>query len=203
MEEEVDLKELIMYFWSKKIIIILTILIAVIVGWGYTKFCVTPIYTSSTSLVLTRTEFDTEADVSAYSKLVDRYTLVASSRIIAEKVKENLKLDMSVDEIKRSIVVTSSPAAYTIIISVTNTDSELIVKIANEVAKIVIEEISQIYNDNDIRVIDCAIKSTIPDNINYKKNIICFTCVGVVLICGYFLLVYMFTNASNKIKKKN
>ena len=61
----------------------------------------------------------------------------------------------------------------------------------------------EIYNDNDIRVIDCAIKSTIPDNINYKKNIICFTCVGVVLICGYFLLAYMFTNASNKIEKKN
>ena len=50
--EELDLKELFEIFWSKKVQIILIVLIFAVIGVIYTMGFVTPVYTSSTTLVL-------------------------------------------------------------------------------------------------------------------------------------------------------
>ena len=50
--EEIDLKELFILFWNKRLVIILLVIIAMLVGVIYTVGFVTPVYKSSTSLVL-------------------------------------------------------------------------------------------------------------------------------------------------------
>ena len=54
--EELDLKELFEIFWHKKAQIILLILIFMVSGLIYSVGFVTPMYTSSTTLVLVGTE---------------------------------------------------------------------------------------------------------------------------------------------------
>ena len=54
--EELDFKELFSIFWSKKVQIILVILIFAVLGTIYTMTLVKPKYTSSTTLVLVQAE---------------------------------------------------------------------------------------------------------------------------------------------------
>ena len=53
--EEIDLKELFEIFWHKKVQIILIILIFMVIGIIYSVGFVTPMYSSSTTLVLAGT----------------------------------------------------------------------------------------------------------------------------------------------------
>ncbi len=60
--EELDLKELFQMFWNKKIYIVLITLIFIVIGIIYTIGFVTPMYTSSTTLVLAASDKTTEAN---------------------------------------------------------------------------------------------------------------------------------------------
>ena len=54
--EELDLKQLVNIFWSKRLHVISIVLIFLIIGTVYTFLFVTPKYKSYTSLVLARSE---------------------------------------------------------------------------------------------------------------------------------------------------
>ena len=78
--EDLDLKELFNIFWNKKFQIILLIVIFAVIGFIYTIGFVTPVYTSSTSLVLatsnntqqaTGTNSITTTDITLNSKLFE------------------------------------------------------------------------------------------------------------------------------------
>ena len=62
--EELDLKELFNIFWSKKVQIILIILIFAVIGVIYTMGFVTPVYTASTTLVLASSNSTQESTTS-------------------------------------------------------------------------------------------------------------------------------------------
>ena len=51
-ENEIDLKEILLDFWNKKLQIILIISISILIGIMYTIAFVKPVYTSSTTLLL-------------------------------------------------------------------------------------------------------------------------------------------------------
>ena len=60
--EDIDLKELFMIFWNKKIQIILLVILFAIIGAIYTIGVITPMYTSSTTLVLATSGSENKQD---------------------------------------------------------------------------------------------------------------------------------------------
>ena len=84
--QELDLKELISIFWSKKIHIVLIIAIFIVIGVIYTVGFTTPKYQSSTTLVLAKsgatdevtqsTDGITTTDITLNSKLVSTYSVI-------------------------------------------------------------------------------------------------------------------------------
>ena len=58
--EEIDLKELFQIFWNKKVQIVLIVLIFMVIGVIYSVGFVTPMYSSSTTLVLAGTASSTD-----------------------------------------------------------------------------------------------------------------------------------------------
>ena len=189
--EEIDLIELIKLFFRKKFLIIIVVLIFAILGFGYTKLCITPLYEATTSLIVVQTELESEEDSILYSKLIDKYWVIASSRNVASKVKENLKLNISETEIQGLLTVTGAPASDCLMITVSDSDCENAAKIANETAKVVIEEIDRIYQNKNVQILDSAIANPTPININLTKNVIKFSIVGLVLVCGYILVCFI------------
>lgn len=200
--EEIDLKELIGMFLEKKFLIIFVVILFAILGAVYTTHFITPMYESSTSLVLVQTgdtadtslgisESITTTDITLNSKLVDAYAVVAKSKRVANKVLENLELNMQIDDLRESITISSASDTQNLKVSVQHENPEEACKIANEVAEVFIEEVTEIYKVKNLYILDPAEVNTTPCNINFVKNIVIFAFVGAVLVAGYILLINM------------
>ncbi len=192
--EEIDLKELLRMFWQSKTQILLIVAIFIVIGVIYTLGFVTPKYQASTTLLLAtnssseKTESITTTDITLNSKLVSTYSkLVGSSKII-RKVISNLSLDIDENTLKKNISVTAVEDAEMIQIAVKNEDPVLATKIANETAKIFIENVKEYYGIENVHIVDEAEVPQRPVNVNHKKDIIIFAFIGIV-IAGMYILV--------------
>jgi len=188
--EELDLSQMISLFWHRKVQIILIVLIFMVIGVAYTTCFVTPKYT----LVLaagkdsTLPTSITATDVNLNSKLISTYREIATSDKVVRKVINNLGLDISDQALKNSITVKVVSDSEVIKISVTNGDSEIAASIANELANVFSEQVKEIYNIDNVHVVDTAEKSDSPSNVNHTKDIMIFALIGIVVSVIYVLL---------------
>ena len=198
--EDIDLKELFMIFWNKKIQIILLLILFAIIGAIYTIGFITPMYTSSTTLVLATsgsentqdaTNSITATDVTLNSKLVSTYSELVKSKKVLRQVIANLNIDVEEEELRKNITVSSVKDTELIEITVSNKNPEYSAQIANEIAKVFSEEVNEIYNINNIHVVDEAEIAENPSNINISKNVIIFAFVGIVISIAYVLVANM------------
>lgn len=197
MGEEIDLKELLTLFWNKKTQIILIVLIFILLGVIYTTGFVKPKYTSSTTLLLatgntsSKTNTITTTDVTLNSKLVSTYSELVKSKKVLRQVIANLNIDVEEEELRKNITVSSVKDTELIEITVSNKNPEYSAQIANEIAKVFSEEVNEIYNINNIHVVDEAEIAENPSNINISKNVIIFAFVGIVISIAYVLVANM------------
>lgn len=196
--EELDLKEILMLFWNKKVKILLIVAIFMLIGIIYTIGFVTPVYTSSTTLLLAtsgnsadKTNTITTTDITLNSKLVSTYSTLIKSKTVLRQVISNLGINISEDELEKNITVSQEKDTEIIRISVTNADATTAAKVANEVAKVFSQRVSEIYKINNVQVVDQAEVDTIPSNINHAKDIMIFACVGIVVSVMYVLIANM------------
>ena len=197
--EEIDLKEMFNMFWSKKIQIIIIILVFMIGGIIYTSEFTTPMYSSSTTLVLASSE-DTEnninttitaTDITINSKLVSTYSELVKSKNILREVINNLKVSVDEDTLRKHVKVSSVKNTELIEITVEDENPSNAAKIANEIAKVFTEKVKEIYNINNVQIVDEAEISSVPSNINHVKNAIMSIGIGLVIAVIYVIISSM------------
>lgn len=195
--EEFNISEFIKYYFSKIIIVILFVLIGTVASIYYTENVQVPMYKSQTSLVLTRSTNSSSTsslqnDISLNKNLVSTYREIIKSRRILSKVIDNLSLDMTEKELGSRINVTSANDTELIIISVTDEHDRISRNIANEIAKVFKAEITNIYNIENISIVDEAIEAREPYNVNVPKQYVIGIGAGfllasmIITICFYF-----------------
>lgn len=196
--EEIDLKEFVMLFWDRKVSIILITIIFMLIGIIYSVGFVTPKYTSSTTLLLatsesanSKTNTITTSDITLNSKLVSTYSELVKSKNVTRQVISNLGIDETEDELRNSITVSSVKDTELIKISVTDKNATNAYNIANEIAKVFTQKVSEIYNINNVQILDQAEISTTPSNINHAKDVIMFTFVGLFVAIVFVLVANM------------
>lgn len=197
--EELDLKELFNIFWSKKVYIVLIVLIFIVVGIIYTVGFTTPKYTSSTTLLLAGSESSagettnsiTTTDVTLNSKLVSTYSVLVRSKDVLNQVISNLGMDISWEDLRNNVSVSTVEDTEVIELSVTTKDAADSAKIANETAKVFSEKVSEIYNINNVHVVDEAEVENAPSNINHERDVIIFAFIGLVVSIIYVLVANM------------
>lgn len=199
--EELDLKELLSVFLKNKLIILLIVIVTTILGSIYSFYLVTPKYEASTTLILGRinnstsetktstTDQITQSEISINSNLVSTYSELIKSRTLIQKVIDNLKLNLTESSVRNSISVSRISDTELIEITVKNEDGELASKIANEIAKVFSSKVEEVYNISNVYIIDKAIASNTPYNINHVKDIVIAIFIGVV-ISGIYVLIY-------------
>ena len=192
--EEFNISEFIKYYFSLIVIVILFIILGAVGSWYYTDYIQVPMYKSQTSLVLTRagdsTGSITQNDISLNKNLVATYREIIKSRRSLSNVISNLNLDITEKELSDKVSVTSSNDTELIVISVVDKDSKLARDIANEIAKVFKEEITTIYNIENISIVDVAIKAKDAYNVNPLKQYVIG--VGSGFLIGSLIITVMF-----------
>ena len=199
--EELDLKELFLIFWNRKLEILLITIIAVIVGVLYSYFYLTPVYKASTTLILVQSSKTvdstgdssiTQTDLTLNSKLVSTYSEIMKRKSVLSKVVSNLGMSESeMNSIKQNVSVKAITDTELIEITVKNEDPEKAALIANEIAKVFSEKVVEIYNMSNIVVLDRAEASSVPANINHAKDLVIFAFIGIVIAVIVCLIANM------------
>lgn len=192
--EEFNISEFIKYYFSLIVIVILFIILGAVGSWYYTDYIQVSMYKSQTSLVLTRagdsTGSITQNDISLNKNLVATYREIIKSRRILSNVISNLNIDITEKELSDKVSVTSSNDTELIVISVVDKDSKLARDIANEIAKVFKEEITTIYNIENISIVDVAVKAKDAYNVNPLKQYVIG--VGSGFLIGSLIITVMF-----------
>ena len=192
--EEINLKEVYSYFKSRLLWMILAIVVIVIIGNVYTILTRIPMYQSNTTIVLvgeSKKEYS-QTDSQLNQNLIGTYSEIITSRKVLQQVIDNLKLKMTVDELSQNITTSSVEDTEIIRITVNNEKKKMAAEIANEVADVFSDEIQDIYNLENVAIIDKAEVAKEPYNINYVKDNVIYLMIGVVLSFGVVFVMYYF-----------
>lgn len=196
--EELNLMDLLKYYLKKSYIIILMTILVALMGYYYVEEIQVPMYHGTTTIILVQknngatTAYETQNELTISEKLVSTYSELIKSRRILSQVIQNLKLDLTESELAKNITVISASDTSIIKITVSDANKKKAVEIANQIAKVFKAEIIKIYDLGNVTIIDEAIVEDIPYNVNLVKQMLIFTCLGLVLSCGIVFVMYYF-----------
>ena len=193
--EEIDLKDMLNYFLSKKIFIIVIVLLSLVVGSFYTAVIQKPKYKSYTTILLTK-ENDatsiTSTDITLNRNLVDTYREIIKSRKVINQVINNLDLQYTFSQLNSNITVESINDTEIIKVSVIDLNPKLARDIANEIASVFNIEIVKLYNIQNVGIVDEAEVANNPYNVSLIKQLILSGLIGIVLSSGVVFIMYYF-----------
>ena len=155
-EIEIDLWELFLVFRKHILGIVLAGLIGGILGFGISKFAITPTYTSTSMIYVTGSKsiINSLSDLQIGSQLTQDYKVLVTNRSVMERVIEDLQLNMSYRSLRKKINLTNPSGTRILKVDVVDTDPTRAKMITDEVAKCASEYIAEIMEQDPPKIIE-------------------------------------------------
>ncbi|WP_404469092.1 YveK family protein [Sutcliffiella horikoshii] len=160
MEETISLKEL--FHTIKKrlwLIVLITVILTTISGL-VSYFVLTPVYQSSTQLLVNQEKTDQTAyntgDIQANIQLINTYNVIIKSAAILDLVSEELNGEYNASELNNMITVGSVQNSQVLTLTVENTDPVMAAQVANTTAKVFQEQVVSIMNVDNVNILASA-----------------------------------------------
>lgn len=193
-EIAIDIIQLFKVLWKKKIIILLTAIVAAVLAFGVSSFVLKPEYSSTTRIyVVSRNQSEnaglTNQDLQAGSYLVKDYKEIILSQDVLEKVISNLKLEKTVKELTKKIQVTVPVDTRIVSIVVTDAQPEEASRIANALREVAAEKIIKVTRVSDVTTLEEARPALTPSSPNIRRNtMLAFLAGGALMVVSILLL---------------
>jgi capsular polysaccharide biosynthesis protein len=198
MEETISLRELMDTLKKRMQLILLITLTAILVSGGVSFFLLTPVYQSSTQLLVNQSKSEQPAynpgEIQTNLQLMKTYNVIIKSPTILEKVINDLNLNMTVAQLNSKITVGSEGESQVINLAVQDTDPQQAAKIANKTASVFQNEIPDIMNVDNVSILAKAEVGETQSPIKPKPvlNIAIAAVVGLMIGVGLaFLLEFL------------
>ncbi|WP_318506959.1 YveK family protein [Bacillus sp. T3] len=198
MEETISLKELFQTLRKRLRLIAVITITAVLISGIVSYFFLTPIYQSSTQLLVNQAKTDqtyyNSNELQTNLQLINTYNVILKSPAILELVIKDLNLKMTPTELNEKITVGSEKDSQVFNITVQDPNAAKAAKIANKVAEVFQTEIVKIMSVNNVSILA---KADVPENPapvkpNPKLNIAIALVIGLMAGVGIaFLLEYL------------
>ncbi|OLO42353.1 capsular biosynthesis protein [Alkalihalophilus pseudofirmus] len=205
MEETISLKELFTTLKKRIKLLIILPLIAVVVSGLVSYLLLTPIYQSSTQILINQSNSDvqniTQSDLRTNIELINTYNVIMKSPVILEKVIAELDLNSSVGALNSNVTVGSAQNSQVVAITVQNEDPAIAANIANTIASVFEREIVNIMNVDNVSILSVAQIADNPSPIkpNPTLNMAIAFVVGLMTAVGLaFLLEYLDTTVKTE-----
>lgn len=204
--EEIDISELLSYIRSKIPFLILIIFLVCIGGCLYSIFLKTPLYQSSSTIVLASGDGSNNvtvagAEVALNQKLVGTYQEIVKSRSVVESVIQSLDLNQNYEELLEKISVSSVDNTEIIKITVTEEKASDAKKITSSLASTFSKEIAKIYNMKNVNILDEASTPKTAYNMNLTKEFILYFAFGFILGMGIICIMFYFDKTIRSVEQ--
>ncbi len=195
MEQELDLYKIWQVLTKRWKLLVTIPIAAALISLLVSIFIITPQYQASTTLMVTRPAETTELmfrDIQLSRELVGTYREIIHSRRVQDLVIAARGLPYGVDELRGKTEVEAVRDTELITIKVTDPDPQLARDIANDTARIFMEQIIDIVKIENVSIIDQAVTPGGPVSPRVNMNVAVAFAVGLMGAAGLiFLLEYM------------
>ncbi|MED3998175.1 Wzz/FepE/Etk N-terminal domain-containing protein [Peribacillus frigoritolerans] len=197
MEETISIKEILKTLKKRWKLIMLLTLVAALISGTISYFLLTPVYQSSTQILVNQKQSENQIDstqIKSNIDMINTYSVIIKSPAILEKVIDELELDQSVDQLSQKITINIQENSQVFSLTVQDSNPTKAVEIANTVSSIFQKEIKNIMNVDNVSILA---KAEIKENPTPVKpspllNIAIAVVVGLMAGVGLaFLLEYM------------
>ena len=177
------------------------ILIAMILGgavlFSYATFFVTPLYEASVLMYVNNSQLSvgataiklTSSDISAARGLVETYQVILKARMTLEDVIRIGELDCTYEKLKGMIQTESVNETEVFSITVTCDDPHEAEHIANTIARVLPDKISNIVEGSSVRVVDYAVVPSGKVSPSISKYTIIGMLLGMLVSCGIIAVI--------------
>ena len=198
--ENIEFKRMLDILNNKKRIIALILILFIALGYLYSYYYVVPEYKSTSTLLLIPNDDETvtSSDLTLNSGLISTYGNIAKNSKVLKQVINNLNLNIQEGQLLSKIEINIIKDTHIMEISVSDTDPQMATNITKELSNVFLNEIKQIYNLNNIGIVDEAQLPDTPYNINHIKDMFVFVCMGIVVSFAYIVIIYLFDNTIKK-----
>ncbi|KXY37754.1 capsular biosynthesis protein [Bacillus cereus] len=205
MEETISLKEL-FYILKKRLAMILVIAFgAAIVSAIISFFFMTPIYQSSTQILVNQKKQEgamiQAGEIQTNIQLTNTYKVIIKSPVVLDQVNEKLHLNMTAQALTGKINVANEKDSQVISVTAEDKDPKVARDIANTTAEVFKSEVAKIMSVDNVTVLS---KAEVTENQSPIKpapmlNVVIAFIVGLMAAVGMaFLLEYL----DNTVKKE-
>lgn len=192
--EEINLRDLLSYFKKHLILFIVVVLFVVSAGTIYSVFILKPEYKSQATVILSsdKSKNTVQSEINANKNLIDTYTEVVKSHRVLDRVKSEMQISDTYEQLVKKVTVASLKDTEIISISVVDLDKNHSYSLANKIADTFTDEIGQIYNDKSVNVLDRAVEPQKPYNVDIVKQEAIYAAAGIVLATAVIFLMFYF-----------
>lgn len=198
MEETISLKELMQTLRKRMTLIVLITVVAMVLSGAVSFFVLTPIYQSTTQLLVNQSKDDQPAynpsEIQTNLQLINTYNQIMTSPRILDKVIADLDLDMTASQLKNKITVESAKDSQVVNVTVQDPDPNQAATIANKVADVFEKDIVDLMNVDNVNILTKAEVGPKASPVKPQPllNIAIAAVVGLMLGVGVaFLLEYL------------
>ena len=204
--EEIDLKELYGFVKSKLGLLLIITVSVCLIGCIYGLFIQKPLYDSYTTVILAGNESSSSTsisqnDIAINKNLVETYAQIVKSRRVLTQVISELGLTSDYSQLVNQVSVTALNNTEIIKITVEDRDAKRAKNIANVTAKYFAKEVTDLYNMNNVSILDEAVEASSPYNINVLKQVIIYFMIGLTLACGILFIIYYFDRTIKSVEQ--
>ncbi|MCK2016891.1 YveK family protein [Peribacillus frigoritolerans] len=197
MEETISIKDIFKTLKKRWKLIMLLTLIAALISGSISYFLLTPVYQSSTQILVNQKQSENQLDstqIRSNIDMINTYSVIIKSPAILEKVIDELELDQSADQLSQKITINSQENSQVFSLTVQDNNPAKAVEIANTVSSIFQKEIKDIMKVDNVSILA---KAEIKENPSPVKpnpifNIAIAVLAGLMAGIGLaFLLEYL------------
>lgn len=190
---EIDISELLFLIKRKLWLIILSAIMMGAVSFLFTKFMVTPLYTSSSQfLVLTKeTTLTSLANLQLSNYLTNDYKELVLSAPVLKEVVENLELDFDYKTLKKKISINNPEDTRILIMTVEDIDPERACVIVDELAEVAAKYIGETMEMTPPKIIGNGEVNPNPSSPSIVKNTALGVMLGIVISVALVVLMAM------------
>ena len=189
------LKELLRKWWA----IALSTILCACAAFSYAEFLITPMYEAETLLYVNNSSFSvgntsftiSQAELSAAQSLVDTYIVILKTRTTLNTVIKDAELDYSYEELKGMISSVPVNSTEVFSVKVKSSNPKEAEKIANSIARVLPDKISEVVEGSSVRIVDYAVVPGKKVSPSITKYTLIGAVLGIVIACAIIFIKVM------------
>ena len=198
-EEYIDLGQIVRVLWKYAVLILIVGILFATLLFLYAQMFVTPRYEANALFYVNNSTFSLSSavristgELNAASDLVDTYVAILQSRANMELVIEESGVDYTYEQLREMVSAKAVNSTGLFQVTVNSSNPEEARALANTIATILPDKISDIVTNSSVEVVDYAVTPHTRVSPSYMKYAAVGLLFGMVLCSAVVLLISYF-----------